>query len=345
MVELNSQLDEQKRKVSFDTYDITIQQLISMFRDGSIDVAPVYQRQYRWDLARQSRLIESLFLGIPVPSLFMAANADGTWELVDGVQRLLTLIHFAAEKGTRSKAGLSDALRLEGLEKLSAFNGMTAEQLPSNIQLQFMLRPVKVVTLNDKSDLVVRFDLFERLNTGGVALTAQEIRSCIYRGEFDSFLETLSAYKPFQLVVRLPESAEKDGTRQEYVLRFFAFLHKYQDFEHSVIDFLNDYMARASKRFEYPSNAKLFRRTFTALARALPHGLSRRTNRTTPVNLYEAVAVGAALALQERKDLRTTGMDRWLASDELRSLTTGATNTPGKVTGRIEFCRNRFTGT
>jgi len=341
-MELTSQLDEQKRKVSFDTYDITVQQLLAMFRDGAIDVAPVYQRQYRWDVQRQSRLVESIFLGIPVPSLFMAANADGTWELVDGVQRLLTLIHFAGDEAVRAKASLNGPLRLTALEKLSAFNDRIIVDLPKSVQLQFMLRPVKVVTLSDKSDLVVRFDLFERLNTGGVALTAQEIRSCVYRGEFDSFLERLSEYDQFKTVVRLPASAEKDGARQEYVLRFFAFLYHYRDFKHSVLDFLNDYMSEASKAFDFIANEKLFMRTFDVLAKALAHGLARRSNRTTPVNLYEAVAVGAALALKSRRVIRTEGLSRWANSAELRGLTTGATNSPRMVVGRIEYCRDKF---
>jgi hypothetical protein len=117
----------------------------------------------------------------------MATNKDGTWELVDGVQRLSTLVKFAGSEDLRRRLGLvspriADPLRLEGLEKLSGFNGLFFSDLPESIRLQFELRPVKVVTLNDKSDEVVRFDLFERLNTGGIALTAQEIRNCVYRG-------------------------------------------------------------------------------------------------------------------------------------------------------------------
>lgn len=339
---LMEQLDEQKRKVSFDTYDITVQQLIAMFKDGAIDVAPAYQRQYRWDEERQSRLVESIFLGIPIPSLFMATDPDGTWELVDGVQRLLTLIHFAAEPEVREKAGLKTCLRLGDLEKLSEFNGTTFNELPKSVQLQFLFRPMKVVTLNDKSDMVVRFDLFERLNTGGVALTAQEIRSCIYRGAFDEFLDRLAKSKHFRSLVRLPESAEKDGTRQEYVLRFFAFYHCYRDFKHSVLDFLNDYMAAATKVFDYPKNEAIFEATFSALAKALPKGLSRRSNRTTPVNLFEAVAVGAALAIKRRGEIRTAGINTWLASPELKALTTGATNSLKMVSGRIHFCRDKF---
>src|ERR1035438_1215956 len=84
------QLDQQRRRVDFDTYDITVQQLIAMVESGAIDVAPAYQRQFRWDHRKRSHLVESVFLGVPVPSLFMATNKDGTWELVDGVQRLST---------------------------------------------------------------------------------------------------------------------------------------------------------------------------------------------------------------------------------------------------------------
>ena len=82
------ELNEQKRKVDFNSYDISVKELISMVGEGIIDIAPEYQRQFRWKEDRQSVLIESIFLGIPVPSLFMATNIDGSWELIDGVQRL-----------------------------------------------------------------------------------------------------------------------------------------------------------------------------------------------------------------------------------------------------------------
>jgi len=299
--DLQTQLNEQRRKVDFDSYDITVQQLLIMVESGAINVAPVYQRQYRWDSIRQSRFIESIFLGIPIPSLFMAANADGTWELVDGVQRLSTLVHFAGSDMAREKLGIKTRLELDGLEKLSTFN-RSFDSLPKSVQLHFSLRPIKVTTLSDKSDLIVRFDLFERLNTGGVALTDQEIRACIYRGPFNDLLERLAADKNFRKTVRLPEAKEKDGTREEYVLRFFAYLHRYKKFEHSVVEFLNFYMRDASLSFDYAANEQLFRKTFDLLHRALPEGITRG-RRITPVNLFEAVAVGAALALQKKRVL------------------------------------------
>jgi hypothetical protein len=343
--DLIDELDKQRRTVDFDTYDVLVQQLIAMVESGAIDVAPVYQRQFRWDISKRSRLIESVLLGVPVPSLFMAANRDGSWELVDGVQRLSTLVQFAGTTNARSKLALAGPLTLEDLEKLPKFNGLTFEDLPESLRLQFFHRPIKVITLSDKSDLIVRFDLFERLNTGGVALTNQEIRACIYRGQFGAFLVRLASSPTFAHVLRLTQKQEHDGTREECVLRFFAFFHGYQTFVHSVVEFLNDYMDGASKVFDYASGEQRFTATMTRLAKALPHGIVRSpTRKTTPINLFEAVAVGAALALEQRPRLVMRGVSRWLRSAELKRLTTGATNNRQMVTGRIEFCRDRFLG-
>jgi Protein of unknown function DUF262 len=93
---ITDQLDRQKRAVSYDMYDMTVRQLVDMVVGGEIEIAPDYQRRFIWDIERESELIESIYLGIPVPSLYMAANSDGTWEVVDGVQRLSTLTHFCA---------------------------------------------------------------------------------------------------------------------------------------------------------------------------------------------------------------------------------------------------------
>jgi hypothetical protein len=339
------QLDQQRRRVDFDTYDILVQQLIAMVESGAIDVAPAYQRQFRWDHRKRSHLVESVFLGVPVPSLFMATNKDGTWELVDGVQRLSTLIQFAGTESARQRLGLLEPLMLDDLEKLSGLNGSKFADLPESLKLQFSLRPIKVITLSDKSDLVVRFDLFERLNTGGVALTDQEIRACIYRGPFNEFLERLARLPGFHTVVRLTQRQEKDGTREECALRFFAFRHRYQDFVHSVVAFLNAYTKEASTSFDFQTNEKDFRDTFNQLAKALPNGIVRREGRNiTPINLYEAVSVGASLALAQKPTLSKKGIAAWLDSAELRRLTTGATNNRSTVAGRIEYCRDRFLG-
>lgn len=339
-----NQLAEQRRKVDFDTFDITVQQLITMVREKQIKIAPAYQRQYRWDVTRQSRFIESIFLGIPTPALFMAANEDGTWEVVDGVQRLSTLLHYAGDADARACVNLDTRLDITGLEKLTDLRGRF-EDLPKSAQMAFFLRPIKVTTLSDKSDKIVRFDLFERLNTGGIALTPQEIRSCIFTGPFDSFLERMAKIDDFATVVRLPKARERDGTREEWVLRFFAFHARYREFKHSVEGFLNGYMQEATKSFDFDKSERLFKKTFKHLAAVFPDGITRDDRRSiTPVNLYEGVAIGAALALAAQPRLKTRGLAKWINCEKLRAYTKEATNEPKRVVGRIEFCRDKFMG-
>lgn len=340
-MEILTQLNELKRKVDFNTYDISVKEIISMVGEGIIDIAPEYQRQFRWKELRQSSLIESIFLGIPVPSLFMATNPNGSWELIDGVQRLSSIIHFAGSEEARDKTGLNSNLVLTGLKKLTDFNKFIFQDLPRSIQLDFLLKPLKITTLSDKSDLEVRFDLFERLNTGGISLTNQEIRSCVYRGRFNDFLKFLTEDENFLNVVKLTASQEMDGTRDELVLKFFAFLYEYNEFEHSVTDFLNNFMSNSNREFNFTQGERIFRDTFRAL-RILPNGITRNRS-TTPANLFEGVAVGAALAIMESGQLQTENLD-WILGDELKKYTTGATNSRLKVTQRIHYCRDKFLG-
>ena len=298
MIDLNSELMEQKMKVDFNTYELSVKELLSMVNDGLINIAPEYQRQFRWDEERQSSLVESLFLGIPVPSLFMATNVDGTWEVIDGVQRLSTMICFAGDDSVREKVNAKkvEPLKLKGLSKLANFNDKRFSDLPVGVQNKFKLTSIKVTTLS----------------------TPQEIRSCVYRGGFNDFLKELSKDSNFKNCVHLSERQENDGTREELVLRFFAYLYDLDSFEHSVKDFLNNYMSKADKGFNYSENDKLFRTVFKILNDALPNGISKG-RKNTPLNLFEAVSVGAALAYMNNGKINTAGMAEWLKDKEYDS--------------------------
>ena len=183
--------------------------------------------------------------------------------------------------------------------------------------------------------------MFERLNTGGVALTDQEVRECVFRGAFMDLLSELARHQDFKTVVRLPRNNWKDGTPEDYVLRFFAFLERYQSFEHSVKDFLNNFTESACIEPKVAAKREEFHRSFRYLAETFPDGIKTRKG-MTPVNLFEAVSVGAALAIKANPTLTRPNTVSWLHSDGLRRLTTGATNSRPRVKGRIEFCRDRF---
>lgn len=341
---LSSQLQSERRSVSFDSYDLSARQLLEMFGSGEITIPPEYQRQFVWDVNRQSQLVESIFLGIPVPSLFMATNSDSTWEVVDGVQRLSTMAHFIGSEGLIRFIGRASALEVHGLEKLDGLNGSKFSDLPRTMQLMFETRPLRVTVLNDKSDKKVRFDLFERLNTGGVSLTPQEIRNCVFRGRYNDDVKRLASNADFNAVVTLKAGDEKNGTREEFVLRFFAFLNAYQNFDHSVIDFLNDFIEANADNHIPRVHAEIFEQTFALLRTVLPQGIHRGNRSLTPVNLYEAIAVGTALAIQQVGvgQVRIERVAGLLGNGDLRRFTVAGTNSRRMVVGRIELVRDQL---
>lgn len=341
-VELYDQLLEQRKKVDFNTYDFSVKELISLVAvDKVLDIAPDYQRQFRWDDERQSSLVESIFLGLPIPTLFMATNGnEGSWELIDGVQRISTIIHFAGTVEQQSIIGKKTPLTLVGLKKIKAFNGLTFEDLPIQVQLAFKMATIKVTSLTDKSDKSVRFDLFERLNRGGITLSDQEIRSCVYRGEFNEFLKQLAQNHDFLSCIKLTKLQQSDGTKEEMILRYFAYLNDSDCFEHSVVQFLNSYMEKADKRFNFEKEEELFNVVFSTLHSAFPNRIVKHG--VTPQNLFEAISVGAALAYRNKGKINITDAESLLKDKELAKYTTGATNSRSKVKARIRYCQERF---
>ncbi len=340
---IQEQLDSNRRSVSFDSYDLAARQLIEMLIENMIDIAPEYQRHFKWNAERQSQLIESLLLGIPVPSLFMATNKDSTWEVVDGLQRLTTLINFACPEDQISNVNAnSKKLRLTGLQKLTSINGMLFEDLPKSVQIMFLTRPIKVTVLNDRSDFGVRYDLFERLNTGGITLHPQEIRNCVFVGEFNDFLKECAQNLSFRSVLKIPGDAERSGNLEELALKFFAYYERSDLFVHSVKEFLNEYMKDKSSAFKDKKKLReVFESTFRQLANSLPNGIVRGNRKnTTPLVLYEAISVGVARAIAEGKSINTTNLQSLLDDDKLKRLTTGATNSRKMLLDRINYVKD-----
>jgi uncharacterized protein with ParB-like and HNH nuclease domain len=344
-VKIQDQIDKNRRSVAFDSYDITVRQLFDMISEDLIDVAPEYQRHFVWDETRQSQLIESIFLGIPVPSLFMATNKDSSWEVIDGVQRLTTIVNFIGDDKTIKKVNKSCVkLNLAGLEKLDSLNGERYDNLPKSMQNMFLTRPIRVTVLNDRSDFSLRYDLFERLNTGGVSLHPQEIRNCVYLGEFNDFIQQCSENADFKNVVKLTKNAERTGNLEELVLKFFAYYENRNTFVHSVKDFLNEYMAEKTIAFKNKLEfKKLFEKTFRTLNQLLPQGIVRGNRKNiTPLVLYEAIAIGVADALNEGTQIKAKKLQELLDNEELNKLTTGATNSRGKLNQRIDYVKEKL---
>ena len=345
IIKIQEQLDKNRRTVSFDSYDITVRQLYDMVAEAIIDIAPEYQRHFVWDEQRQSQLIESIFLGIPVPSLFMATNKDSSWEVIDGLQRLTTIVNFIGDSQTIKRINPKcDKLKIEGLDKLDSMNDLKYEELPKSIQNMFLTRPIRVTVLNDRSDFNLRFDLFERLNTGGVTLHPQEIRNCIYLGEFNDFIKEKANNENFKSVIKMTKNAERNGSLEELALKFFAYYENRDKFVHGVKDFLNEYMEFKTSNFKNKNQlSTLFNKTFEILSSLLPDGIVRGNRKhITPIVLYEAIAVGVADLIIENKTIPKAKLKTLLNDTALNKLTTGATNSRSKLYQRIDLVKSKL---
>ena len=331
---LQAELDQQRRQVDVDNYDLTLGELVRMADASELIRAPAYQRKFRWSHEDESYLIESLFLGLPVPSIYVASNPDGTWEVVDGLQRLSTLIHFmSTSSASLAQLEVDGPLRLEELKKLPSFNNYLYGDLPTPIRLQFAKRSLRVTALSDKSDPEIRFEVFERLNKGGVSLSPQEVRACIFRGPFAELLRSLASAPNFRKLVKLQPAYQNDGTREEIILKFFAYLQWADRYDGNIKDFLNSYMKSEGPKADISALGKLFQSVVDAILEITQGPVLRKGYGNTPINQLEAILVAAGKIIGAGKKLKKPPKE-WLNDVELVKFSTKGTNTKSSFDGR-----------
>jgi hypothetical protein len=344
------QIRTEQKDVDFETKEFTVELLVNKYHSGLEDdtnelFVPDYQRDFVWNERRQSRLIESLILGFPIPYIFTAdvlsedPELDGRIEIVDGSQRVRTIHSF-----------LHNELILQDLKSLSALNGFTFKDLPLSRQRRFLRIPVRVIELSSKCSEDTRRDLFERINSGSDILKDMEVRKGSELGSthlYTRVIKPCSAIPKFKELAPLSEAKEKRDERLEFTLRFFAYLENYQGFDHSVRDFLNEYMS-ANGEIDPPQQESMnaeFMRVLNFVDNYFPAGFRKTLSaKSTPRVRFESLAVGTALALREKPELVPHNLD-WINSEEFKTLTTSdGANSRVKVIERIEYVRDKLLG-
>ncbi|HZF50465.1 MAG TPA: DUF262 domain-containing protein [Polyangiaceae bacterium] len=224
-------------KIRISTKPFSLRQVVDMIEDGDIDLAPDFQRFFVWKPVQRSRLIESILLGIPLPAFYFNQDFSGAMQVVDGVQRLTTIRHFAS-KGE----ALSD------LEYLKSLEGQTFAALDVSLRRRFQQTQIFVNVIEPQTPDEVKFDVFKRINTGGSPLTAQEIRHCMSRGRARDLLKRLTALSSFHQATDNAFRHERRMSDREVALRFCAFrclasVEDYREFT-SLDSFLLDFIRR-----------------------------------------------------------------------------------------------------
>jgi Protein of unknown function DUF262/HNH endonuclease len=227
------------RKVYTDKGDPEIESLHGKFKRGKLIVQPDFQRLFVWDAKKSSRLLESALLDIPLPVIYLAEEKDGREFVIDGQQRLTSFFAFIDGKFPNG----SD-FKLTGLKAYPELNGKKYVELEDSYQDKLRYYKIRTITFSRDSDSKLKFDIFERLNTGAVSLNDQELRNCVYQGPYNKLLKKLSENPDFRYLMGLDEP-EKRMKDVEFVLRFAAFYHAtYLKYTPPIKTFLNEDMEK-----------------------------------------------------------------------------------------------------
>ena len=287
---LSTEINAMRNEIRTDGYAMSIGEWISLYENGEIDIHPEFQRFYRWNSNQKSNLVESILLGIPIPPIFVSQRVDGVWDVIDGLQRLSTIYQLAGVLKDENGNNV-EPLPMEKTKYLPSLEGMKWND-PENPANSFSMEQrllvkrskISVSIVLRESDEVTKYELFQRLNTGGSHLTPQEVRNCIMvmvNPDFHMHLRQLAQVPSFQETTALSDNNLSEQYDLELALRFLVFstieLAQY-DRSADVGSYLTDQMVEMAKddTFDWTAAEERFRATFDYLATALGSNAFRR---------------------------------------------------------------------
>ncbi len=245
-------------KINITMVPMALDSLVKRLHNNEINLHTEFQRKGGlWNNTKKSQLIESLLLKIPLPAFYFDASDDGNWLIIDGLQRITALNEFIVKK----------SLKLEGLEFFNDLNGLGYDGLPRQFARRIDESSLITFTVNEGTPVNVKYNIFKRLNTGGLELTPQEIRHALYQGRATVFLKELSVSKEF-LKVTCHSIKTDRMLDQEFVLRFLAVCYYgTENYEGMPENFLNETMEYINK--QKPEKIETMRNSFLEIMTAI----------------------------------------------------------------------------
>ncbi len=316
---LEKEIEKKAKAIHTDAYPMSIGELISLYQDREIDLHPEFQRFFRWNLLQKTRFIESILIGIPIPSIFVYQRDDGVWDVIDGVQRLSTIFEFVGilekENGERDmplKLEKGDyLLSLKGKmwkkegeedEKEDSENYFTMSQ-----RIAFKRAKLDIKIIAESSSEDARYELFKRINTGGTGLSEQEVRNFLVlmiNKDFQFFLQKLASFPNFQICTQIQDDIFKPQYDMELVSKFLIFRHSDpEDIENSgaLSDFITKRITEFAKgkMIDMEKEEDIFKKTFNLLTGTLKDKTFKKFDKISNMfsdhfstAAYEAIAIG-----------------------------------------------------
>lgn len=280
---LNLTVDE--RKLVTQPYDLGVKGIRDDILNGRISLSIEYQRKYVWDSGKASRLIESLLLNVPIPVCYFAEDENGVYEVIDGLQRLQTIKNY-----------LDDEFALGGISVLSELEGKRFSDLAARDQRRLENRTIRCIVITEDSHPDIKFDVFERLNTGAASLAAQELRNSVYRGHLNDHLKKLAEEDYFTALVS--NSKNRRMEFEELILRFLSLASGLEAYKPPLRQFLNEYMRVNRKNVVSDEGVTQFKEACEAVSLVLGTTPFKVRGSQNPLNkaMFDALMVPIAFA-------------------------------------------------
>lgn len=364
--ELEREIAQGRRDISSDGYSMSLGELTNLYREQELIIRPPFQRLFRWDDEQKSRLIESILLGIPIPSIFVAQDDEGRWELVDGLQRISTILQL---QGLLTRKGEPWPLILRATKYLPSLENKTwagdppgDKALSAAQQLDIKRAKIDVKIIKRESSRQTRYDVFQRLNSYGSVLTAQEVRSALLvsvNPEFQAWIESLAQSEDFTSTVALTDKDLEQQYDLELLIRFVV-LHSMENTSQSALrgrgSLFDDAAVDIAEHFEerHDGLEAMFKTTFHVLSQGgvdvfRKWDLDRQAFVRGFLNTaFEVIAMGlgyhVARGTPYRTDVIQAAKELWTREDMTTRYATGL-STEARLAKMLPLGRELMSGT
>lgn len=356
------EVNNARMDIRTDDYQMSIGEWISLYEGGEIDIHPEFQRMFRWSDEQKSNLVESILLGIPLPTIFVSQRTSGVWDVIDGLQRLSTIFQLVGVLRDEAEKKVPP-LKLKKTKYLPSLEGKgwdSGDELPDELKRIIRRSKLGVSIILRESDEKTKYDLFERLNTGGTKLTDQEVRNCILvmvDVSFFEWLDQLTKVNSFVETTALSEKLVTERYDMELALRYLLMSGATVDELKSVGDvgvYLSDKMVALAenKGFDRAEAAASFKKVFDAIREQLGDSAFRRYSIAKKrhegaflVSVFEAVSSGAGemLRLQVPMDTLPDRAAALWSKPEFTDFAKSGVTAARRLWRIIPFARTHFT--
>ncbi len=312
---LLKELSEGRKEIKTDSYSMSIGELLNLYTEGELQLDPAYQRLFRWSDEQKSNFIESILLGIPIPPIFVAQKEGGKWSVVDGVQRISSILQLTGDLKDKK------ALTLTTTRKLPSLEGFTWQTLPDDIKRILKRSKFGINIILTENSIQAQYELFQRLNTGGLHLEPQEIRNCLIIMLSEPFYEKINElknYSNYKSTLPLSEEKFKIEHHMELILRYFIAKNgktKFEDYKVSYTH-LSEFIDKETVKliedqsFRIDSEISLFKKVFDLLNETLGADSFKKYNEARDrfegsfvESSFEAIVPGIANNFEKSKSI------------------------------------------